>query len=106
MYLRSRPIRVFVRLNESEYKKFLSLVEKSGLSKSAYLRHLINGLQPRDHPPQKYYEVMDVLYSISDEINSLCADENIEAQKTALKIDRVIKNMTDLSISPEKLRSK
>ena len=44
------------RLNRKEAEALDKKVKKSGLSREAYLRHLINGVVPRDAPTPDYYD--------------------------------------------------
>jgi hypothetical protein len=45
-YMRTRDVLIRLYLNEAEALAFDRLVERSGLSRAAYLRHLINGIIP------------------------------------------------------------
>ena len=49
--MRKRNIAILFRLNRKEAEALDKRVKKSGLSREAYLRQLINGLVPRNAPP-------------------------------------------------------
>ena len=66
-----RSIEIKVRLNKKEMESLSKLVKKSGLSREAYLRHLINGCVPRDAPPPDYYAMMRELYRIGNSLNQV-----------------------------------
>ena len=46
-------------------------VRKAGLSREAYLRHLVNGLMPQDSPPPDYYAMMRELHGIGNNLNQI-----------------------------------
>ena len=60
-----------LRLNDDEYNKLCKLVSKSGLSREAYLRQLIAGLQPRDLPPPDFRPMMRQLYACGNALNQI-----------------------------------
>lgn len=60
-----------LRLNDDEYNKLCNLVSKSGLSREAYLRQLIAGLQPRDLPPPDFRSMMRQLYYCGNNLNQI-----------------------------------
>ena len=49
--LKKRNIRVALRLTQSEHDRLTRLAEKSGLSISALIRHLIMGVELKETPP-------------------------------------------------------
>jgi len=51
-------------LYEKEAEHFSKMVKRSGLTKSTYLRQLINGFMPRDLPPPDYFAMMQSLYDV------------------------------------------
>ena len=48
--MRKRNVAILFRLNRKEAEILDKKVKKSGLSREAYLRHLISGVVPRDAP--------------------------------------------------------
>ena len=46
-------------------------VQRSGLTRQAYLRHLIKGYVPRAAPPEAFEEVMRQLSSIGNNLNQI-----------------------------------
>lgn len=69
--MRKRDIRVVVRLNEKEQKHLVNQVQKSGLSREAYIRALIKWFIPKPLPPQDYYAMMRQLHAIGNNLNQL-----------------------------------
>ena len=53
--MRKRNVHVQFWLDKKEAEAFNKKVKRSGLSREAYLRHLVNGLVPQDAPPPAYY---------------------------------------------------
>ena len=56
--MRKRNVHVQFWLDKKEAEAFNKKVKRSGLSREAYLRHLVNGLVPQDAPPPAYYDFM------------------------------------------------
>ncbi len=77
--MRKRNCRVQIRLSEREYQKFLRKVNRAGLSREAYLRHLINGVVPQDIPPPDYFSFMERLYQVGNLLEQISR----QAQGTA-----------------------
>ena len=59
MNKRNNQIHFFI--SDREYEKLLRRVNKSGLTLSAYMRHLINDRVPKDRPPQEYFDFLKEL---------------------------------------------
>ena len=53
--MRKRNVHIQFWLDKKENEAFQKKVKKSGLSREAYLRQLVNGLEPQDAPPPDYY---------------------------------------------------
>jgi hypothetical protein len=75
--MRKRNIRLQLWLNEREAEEFNSKVKKSGLSREAYLRQLINGLVPLDAPPPDYFAMMKAIRGISINLNQIAQKAHI-----------------------------
>lgn len=60
--MRKRNVHVQFWLDKKEAEAFNKKVKRSGLSREAYLRHLVNGLVPQDAPPPAYYDFMRELH--------------------------------------------
>ena len=55
-----------VRLTPKEAARLQRLVKRTGLSREAYLRHLIGGVVPQEIPPPDYYAFMERLYRVGN----------------------------------------
>ena len=69
--MRKRNVHIQFWMNEDEAKRFNSFVQRSGLSREAYLRCLISGYVPTDLPPPDYYAMMHELRTIGVNMNQI-----------------------------------
>jgi len=96
--MRNRNVHIQFWLNKKEAQTLDKLVKKSGLSREAYLRHLINGVVPQDAPPPDYFSMMKELHAIGNNLNQIAQkahvlnvmdvqryDENVYLFKEAVK---------------------
>ena len=69
--MRKRNIQIITRLDKEENERFRKRVKKSGLSREAYVRSLINGLVPTDAPPPDYFSMIKELRHIGVNLNQI-----------------------------------
>lgn len=69
--MRRRNNEIKLRLLDDEYNHLNLEVEKSGLSREAYLRSLINYELPRGKPTEDYLEVIHQLKMIGNNLNQI-----------------------------------
>ena len=62
--MRKRTIRIQFWLNKKEAELLDKKVKRCGLTREAYLRHLVAGFAPKEAPPPDYYSMMRELYGI------------------------------------------
>jgi len=74
--MRKRNNRIFVRLSDDEYDLIKSRIQKTGLSKEAYLRSLLTGSTPREKPDERFYTAMKDLAGIANNVNQLARKAN------------------------------
>lgn len=74
--MRSRKHRVEVYLSDKEYDLLEKDVQKSGLSREAYMRGLIQKIRPKEQPPMDFYDVMRELRQISINMNQIALKAN------------------------------
>jgi hypothetical protein len=72
------PKRTFTKqvclwLTEAELRRLDAQVKKAGISRRAYLRHLVNGAVPVDRPPPDYFAMTRELHSIGNNLNQIAA---------------------------------
>ena len=91
--MNQRNIEIKVRLNKRESEKLNKLVKKSRLSREAYLRHLINGVVPRDAPPPDYYAMVRELYRIGSNLNQISQKAHILNAVDAQRYDEDVRRL-------------
>ncbi|WP_243111368.1 plasmid mobilization protein [Acutalibacter sp. 1XD8-33] len=67
----SRTKKLSLRLSEKEYKRITRRAKSCGLTKSAYVRQLIIGYEPRESPPADYFAMTRELKEIGNNMNQL-----------------------------------
>jgi hypothetical protein len=58
-------------LTESQATRLDALVARAGISRRAYLRHLIDGVVPVDRPVPAYFQMIRELAAIGNNLNQL-----------------------------------
>lgn len=69
--MRTRNIKIMVRLNEKERNHLVRQVKQSGLSQEALVRALIIGYIPKPLPPLDYHALIRELHAIGNNLNQL-----------------------------------
>ena len=75
-FMRNRPIKLSVRVNQTENQYLTLQAHSTGLSKEAFIRKLIMGETIKAKPPQELAELLRLLKSISDNINQIARVSN------------------------------
>ena len=109
--MRKRNVAILFRLNRKEAEALDKKVKKSGLSREAYLRHLISGVVPRDAPPPGYYSMMRELHRIGNNLNQIAQKAHILNVLDVQRYDRdmrmfedTVKKMTEAVVLPEPMK--
>ena len=107
--MKKRNVRVQFWLDKKEAQQFDKHVKKSGLSREAYLRHLIDGLVPPGAPPADYYAMMGQLYGIGRNLNQIAhkahAIHAVDAQRhdeETRKLERVLTEIVRAVTLPQR----
>lgn len=105
--MRKRNIRIQFWLDRKEKELLDKRVKRSGLSREAFLRHLVNGFQPKDAPTADYYGMMRELHGIGRNLNQIAQKAHtlnvIDAQRydeEVRKLEAAIRKITDAVILP------
>lgn len=108
--MRKRNIEILFRLNRKEAEALDKRVKKSGLSREAYLRQLINGLVPRNAPPPDYYSMMRELHQIGNNLNQIAQKAHvlnvIDVQRydqEVRKFRQAVEQITGAVVLPERV---
>lgn len=108
--MRKRNIAILFRLNRKEAEALDKRVKKSGLSREAYLRQLINGLVPRNAPPPDYYSMMRELHQIGNNLNQIAQKAHVlnvidvqRYDREVRKFSQVVEQITEAVVLPEKI---
>lgn len=59
--MRKRTVQLNIRLTQAEHDLLTRNSRRAGLPTSGYLRMLLHGCQPKETPPEAYYETMNAL---------------------------------------------
>ena len=110
--MRKRNVAILFRLNRKEAEALDKKVKKSGLSREAYLRHLISGVIPRDAPPPDYYSMMRELHRIGNNLNQITQKAHTLNVMDVQRYDRdmrmfedTVKKITEAVILPEPMKN-
>lgn len=105
--MRKRNIHIQFWLDKAEAQAFDKKVKRSGLSREAYLRHLVAGVVPNDAPPPDYYSMMRELHGIGNNLNQIAQKAHIlnvlDVQRyddNVRLFERAVKTITDAVILP------
>lgn len=109
--MRKRNVAILFRLNWKEAEALDKKVKKSGLSREAYLRHLIHGVVPRDAPPPDYYSMMRELHRIGNNLNQITQKAHTLNVMDVQRYDRdmrmfedIVKKIMEAVILPESMK--
>ena len=108
--MRKRSIHIQFWLNKKEAEAFNKAVKRSGLSREAYLRHLVNGLVPTDAPPPDYYSMMRELHGIGNNLNQIAQKAHtlnvmdVNRYDEAVRLlERAVRDITNAVLLPRKM---
>ena len=109
--MRKRNVHVQLWLDRKEAEVLQKKVKRSGLSREAYLRHLISGVVPREAPPPDNFSMMRDLHGIGNNLNQIAQKAHtlnvMDVQRyddACRKLDDAIRAVTEAVILPEKLK--
>ena len=107
--MRKRNVHIQFWLDEKEAERFAKKVKKSGISREAYLRHLIDGNLPREYPPPDYFRFMQELYRVGNNLNQIAQKAHVlnvvdvkRYDEACHNIDKLILDITKAVIFPAK----
>ena len=108
--MRKRSVHIQLWLSETEAARLQTLVKRSGLSREAYLRHLINGVVPQEIPPPDYYSFMERLYQVGDlleqifhQAQALGVVDAVQSKEAVGQFHRLVEDITTAVILPRRM---
>ncbi len=75
--MRKRTVLINVRFTEHEAATLTERAKKSGYSREAYIRSLLDGRIPRPMPPPDYHAMMGELHGIGNNMNQIAQKAHI-----------------------------
>lgn len=101
--MRKRNIQILIRLNENENKILLKSIEETGMTKGKYIRSLICGNVPRQKPSVDFFDTINQLRRIGNNLNQLV----MIAHKTgSIDIVRYKRDIAELNENILEIRTK
>ena len=89
--MRKRNNLIQIWLSNDELEKLSTQAAKCGLSRSAFLRQLICGFQPKELPPPDFYPMMRQLYYCGNNLNQIARKAHALGVIDAEKYDEAMK---------------
>ena len=82
--MRNRTTQLNIRLSQSEMDMLTRNARRSGLSKSNYIRMLVNGYIPKESPPIEYNQLIRTMTDVYSELKLQHLDETAKELQTAI----------------------
>ena len=108
--MRKRGVHIQLWLSETEAARLQRLVKRSGLSREAYLRHLINGVVPQEIPPPDYYVFMERLYQVGNLLEQISRQAQVQGavdtapyEEAVGQFDQLVEDITTAVILPRRM---
>ena len=109
--MRKRNVHIQFWLNRKEAEALDKKVRRSGLSREAYLRHLIDGVVPQDAPPPDYFSMMRELHGIANNLNQIAQKAHtlnvIDVQRydaAVSQFEAAVKEITAAVLQPRPMK--
>lgn len=91
------PVRILFAMTDSQHEKLKILARKAGLSKSAYIRRMIDGVVPQERPPVDFQKILTQMRYISNSMNQLARKANSTGHVDAEKIQMLAEQFKPLA---------
>lgn len=108
--MRKRGVHIQLWLRETEAARLQRLVKRSGLSREAYLRHLINGVVPQEIPPPDYYAFMERLYQVGNLLEQISRQAQVQGavdtapyEEAVGQFHQLVEDITTAVILPRRM---
>lgn len=111
--MRRRNNLIQIWLSDKELEKLNHFTQKSGLTRAAYIRHLINGLKPRELPPPDFRPMMRQFYACGNALNQIARKAHALNVIDEQKYDEAVRQFREavhmlnrVIVEPEKMKLK
>ena len=85
-----------IRFTEKEYERLCKYAEKAGLPKTTYIRHMINGCRPKEHPGMDYFKFMNGFYHLGNNLNQITQLAHKFGSLHTAKLEQFFKEYVDM----------
>jgi hypothetical protein len=96
-------------LTDGDLARLDLLVRRAGISRRAYLRHLIRGVVPADRPPPDYFAMTRELSAIGNNLNQIAHVANATGdidgplyRQNVAALDEAIARITEAVAAPRR----
>lgn len=90
--MRKREIKLSVYLNYDEWKMLTLKAEKVGYNRSALVRSLIEGFEPKEKPSEEFYEDLNSIRKVGNVLNQIARRAHYQGYIGDEKILRKMEN--------------
>lgn len=95
--MRKRLLKLNVYLSLEERQMLRIKAEKTGLTRSALIRSLITGFEPKEKPPEEFYKDIDSIRKVGNVLNQIARRINylgyLEDEKYLRNMSRELDNL-------------
>lgn len=105
-----KKVEIKVRLAPKEAACLQRLVKRTGLSREAYLRHLINGVVPQEIPPPDYFSFMERLYQVGNLLEQISRQAQVQGavdtapyEEAVGQFHQLVEDVTTAVILPRRM---
>lgn len=101
-----RNITITVRLTEKELSALNTDVQRTGLSREAYVRSLINGFVPATRPSADYQKLLQYLRITCNNLNQIAMIANKDGNINAENYGNEVRNLKKIILEIKQEQSK
>lgn len=105
-----KKVEIKVRLAPKEAARLQRLVKRTGLSREAYLRHLINGVVPQEVPPPDYFSFIERLYQVGNLLEQISRQAQVQGavdtaqyEEAVGQFHQLVEDITEAVILPRRM---
>lgn len=109
--MRRRNIRIQFWLNKKEAEVLHKRVKRSGLSREAFLRHLVSGYIPKDAPSPDYYAMMRELQKVGQAFDRIAYEAHLIGNidpalydKAFKDYETLVRDITEAVVLPSRMK--